>query len=162
MSEPRKHRTSGSDQLLWLAPIPVLLGLSILLAIWAAGSARPVWARPSFESPVSPVVSPVQPTPTPSAPPPPAEPKATVVEKGAPTPTPPARTKTPPPEKGSDKRTAPQALPGWDTAMTCLSGFSYLWLACGVLALCLVPLGFILLSVLGANVRANAREPDRD
>jgi hypothetical protein len=64
-----------------------------------------------------------------------------------------------PEEEPADSSSMP---PAWDTAATCLSGFSYLWLACGLMALCVVPLVFVLLTVLGVNAKADKSRTDEN
>ncbi len=167
MRELRAPSESSSNRPLRLAPIPILLVLSVLLAVLVAGSTPEVSARPSFESPVSPVEpamdSPVTPPDqapldTPTEVPtevPAGEPESTMSEELA-------AEMTPEEEAPEEPADTSSMTPAWDTAVTCLSGFSYVWLACGVMALCVVTLAFILISVMGANARAGASGTDED
>jgi hypothetical protein len=172
--ELRAPSESPSNQPLPLAPIPVLLALSVLLTVLVAGSAPEVLARPSFQSPVSPVESPEAPTePAMDSPTVPPDQAPVNVPPEVPTAAPAAESEVtmdeelveedlPEEEASEEPADTSSMVPAWDAAVTCLSGFSYVWLACGVMALCVVPLAFILLSVLGANARTGATGTGKD
>lgn len=177
MRELRAPSEASSNRLQRLGPISIILVLSVLLTAYFVGATPEVSARSSFESPVSPVEPDMD---APEAPPEPTPSDASTtveVPTEAPVEAPESTIGEEPPEETMPEEEAPEEAseealeepadsssmpPAWDTAATCLSGFSYLWLVCGLMALCVVPLVFVILTVLGANARADRGGADED
>ena len=173
MRELRAPSETSSARPLRLAPVSIILVLSVFLTAFIVGATPEVSARPSFESPVSPV-EPAMDSPVPPPEPTPSDTSTTIeVPAEAPVEEPESTMSEEPPkqvmpEEGSSEEASEEpadssSMPAaWDTAATCLSGFSYLWLVCGLMALCVVPLVFVILTVLGANAKADKNRTDEN